>query len=112
LIEVNNQGDVFFEMLKLRCRNLIEPFTTTSKSKPIIIEDLAMAFEQNEITILDQQWHRDELESFTYIYNPNTRNVQYSAPIGMHDDSVMSLALAYHCKKNFSRRGKYTILRA
>jgi phage terminase large subunit-like protein len=112
LVEVNNQGDVFFEMLRNRIKNLIEPFTTTSKTKPIIIEDLAVAFEQGDVTIVDEQWHRDELESFTYIYNSNTRSVQYSAPSGMHDDSVISLALANHCRKHYSKRGQYKVIRA
>jgi phage terminase large subunit-like protein len=112
LVEVNNQGDVFFEMLQGKCRNLIHPFTTTSKSKPIIIEDLAMSFEQKTISIINETWLVDELESFTYIYNVNTRNVQYSAPSGMHDDGVISLALAVHCLKNYKRKGIYHVIRA
>jgi hypothetical protein len=112
LIEVNNQGDIFFEMLSSRLRNLVNPFTTTSKTKPIIIEDLALAFEQSDIKIIEEQWLIDELENFTYIYNPNTRSVQYSAPSGLHDDGVISLALAWHSKKNYSKRGQYKILRA
>ena len=112
LIEVNNQGDVFHEMLRDKCRNLIVPFTTTSKSKPIIIEDLAMAFEQREITLQDVDWLIDELENFTYIYNVNTRAVQYSAPIGLHDDGVMSLALAWHCRKTQQNKGRYQVIRA
>jgi phage terminase large subunit-like protein len=112
LIEINNQGDVFHEMLRDKCRNLIVPFTTTSKSKPIIIEDLAMAFEQREISLQDVDWLVDELENFTYIYNVNTRAVQYSAPIGLHDDGVMSLALAWHCRKTQQNKGRYQVIRA
>jgi phage terminase large subunit-like protein len=112
LIEVNNQGDIFYEMLSSRLRNLVNPFTTTSKTKPVIIEDLALAFEQSDVKVADEQWLIDELENFTYIYNPNTRSVQYSAPQGLHDDGVISLALAWHCKKNYSKRGQYKILRA
>jgi len=111
LIEVNNQGDVFYEMLRDRCRNYIHPFTTTSKSKPILIEDLAVAFEQNDIKIRSDQWLIDELENFTYIYNPSTRSVQYSAPVGLHDDGVISTALAYHSLKHYRVKGKYHIIR-
>ena len=111
LVEVNNQGDVFFEMLRERCRSLIHPFTTTSKSKPVIIEDLAIAFEQRAIKIINETWLVDELESFTYIYNPNTRSVQYSAPSGLHDDGVISLSLAYHSLKNYKKRGVYNVIR-
>ena len=100
-VEVNNQGDVFYEMLQGKCYDLIDSFVTTSKTKPIMIEDLALAFEQNNIKILNEQYLIDELEAFTYIYNERTRGVQYSAPQGMHDDSVMSLALAYQSRKDF-----------
>lgn len=106
-VEVNNQGDVFYEMLKQKVGNLIHPFVTTSKTKPIMIEDLAVLFEQKDISILDLPWLVDELESFTYIYNPNTRNVQYSAPQGIHDDGVISLALAAQAKKHLGKVGQY-----
>lgn len=109
LVEVNNQGDVFFEMLRKKCGNLIEPFTTTSKSKPIMIEDLAVAFEQGEISILKEDYLISELEAFTYIYSTSTRNVKYGAPQGMHDDTVISLALAYQSVQKLKNRGSYSI---
>lgn len=101
-VEVNNQGDVFFEMLRKKCNRLVEPYITTTKTKPIMIEDLAVLFEQKDISILDISWLIDELEAFTYIYNANTRNVQYSAPQGVHDDSVISLSLAIQSRKHLS----------
>ena len=110
-VEVNNQGDVFYEMLKKKVGNLVEPFVTSSKTKPIMIEDLAVSFEQMELTLPNIEYFIDELEAFTYIFNPTTRNVKYGAPEGMHDDSVMSLALYNQARKNLSRRGTYTILK-
>lgn len=111
LVEVNNQGDVFYEMLQVTCKNLVHPFVTTSKTKPIIIEDLAVAFEQQSISIVNDQWLIDELDNFSYIYNPKTRNVSYSAPAGLHDDGVISTALAWHSRKEFTTRGRYMALR-
>ena len=111
LIEVNNQGDVFYEMLQQKCRNLINPFVTTTKTKPIIIEQLSVAIEERAITLLDIDWLIDELDSFTYIYNPKRRAIQYSAPVGMHDDGVMSLALCVDSLKNYKQKGKYHVLR-
>ena len=105
-VEVNNQGDVFFEMLKKKVGNKAFPFVTTSKSKPILIEDLAVLFEQKDISVLDINWLLDELNAFTYIYNPNTRSVQYSAPSGVHDDSVISLSLAVQSQKHLKNKGK------
>lgn len=106
-VEVNNQGDVFFELLQKKCRNLVYPHVTSSKTKPIMIEDLAVAFEDKSVQILNVDWLIDELENFTFTYNNKTRNVQYSAPAGMHDDSVISLALANQSLKERRTRGKY-----
>jgi len=108
-IEVNNQGDVFYEMLNQKCGNKVQPFTTTTKTKPMIIEDLAVDFEQGNLIIPDEDWFIDELEAFTYVYDPRTRKVKYSAPQGVHDDGVMSLAICNHARKNLSKRGVYFI---
>ena len=108
-VEVNNQGDVFYEMLKKKCGNLISPYVTSSKTKPIMIEDLALLFEQRNISILNEQWLVDELEAFTYIYDERTRNVKYSAPQGVHDDGVISLALAIQSCKDLIKIGRYVV---
>ena len=110
-VEVNNQGDVFYEMLKVKCKNLVEPYVTSTKTKPIMIEDLAVQFEQNAIKILKHDWLIDELEAFTYIYDPKSRRVKYSAPNGIHDDGVISLSLSVQAIKTLSQKGRYTILR-
>jgi phage FluMu gp28-like protein len=99
LVEVNNQGDVFYEMLENLVYGKVEPFVTSTKTKPIMIEDLAVAFENKDIKILNEPFLIDELNAFTYIYNDKTRRVQYGAPQGIHDDSVMSLALAVQSVK-------------
>ena len=106
-VEVNNQGDVFFELLKMKCGNLVQPFTTTIKTKPIMIEDLAVAFEQLELNLPNEEYLIDELEAFTYVFDLKTRHVKYSAPEGIHDDSVISLSLYNQARKNLSQRGKY-----
>lgn len=106
-IEVNNQGDVFYELLSRKCRNYIHPYVTTATTKPIMIEDLALAFEQKELSIPDHEWLKDELTSFTFVYDNNTRRVKYGAPSGVHDDGVMSLALYDQARKKLSLRGKY-----
>lgn len=106
-VEVNNQGDVFYEMLKKLVGNLIEPFTTSTKTKPIMIEDLAVSFEQKELIIPNDEDMIDELEAFTYVFDARTRHVKYSAPEGIHDDSVISLALYNQARKHLSKRGIY-----
>ena len=51
-----------------------------------------------------------ELETFTYDYNPKTRSIKYGHPTGLHDDCVISLALANYCKKTKHKKGKYTYM--
>jgi len=110
-VEVNNQGDVFYEMLAKKVKNYVEPFVTTTKTKPILVEDLAVSFEQKELYLPNEDWLLDECESFTYKYNPKTRNVQYSAPEGIHDDGVISLGLYDQARKKLTKKGQYVIMR-
>lgn len=106
-VEVNNQGDVIFELLREKCKNLVYPFTTTSASKPELIENLIILFENKEITIFDIEWLKMEIESFSFNYNVSTRKVSYSAPNGLHDDGVISLALCHHSRKANRKKGIY-----
>lgn len=72
----------------------VQAFKTTNASKANIIESLALAFESGDISIPRNETLIGELLSFegTRMASGMTR---YAAPEGMHDDTVMSLALAY-----------------
>lgn len=72
----------------------IEMVVYTSRVKQQMMEGLSYAIQNREITILEGVM-RDELESFEFEYTRT--GVVYTAPSGMHDDCVNSLALA---KKN------------
>ena len=109
LVEVNSIGDVIYEQLKSRVKK-IEPFVTTNKSKVDIIEQLVYSINNRELSIPSMKLNNhlySELEVFTYEYSPKSRSVKYGAPSGFHDDCVMSLALAYECKKKHSKYGNY-----
>lgn len=102
LIESNGAQDAIFEMIQKRItygKSNVQPFVTTSKSKQTIIEDLIVAFEEKKIGITGHDFQKHELEVFTYEYNMKTRQIKYSAPTGLHDDYVMSRALATNAKK-------------
>ena len=51
-----------------------------------------------------------ELEVFTYDYNPKTRNIKYGHPNGMHDDTVISLAISNYCRKTNKSYGTYVTM--
>ncbi len=112
LIESNGTQDAIYEIIRNKVtynKNSIQPFVTTSKSKPIIIEDLIVGFEEMGVGILGHEWQVAELEAFTYTYNVRTRAIKYEAPSGLHDDYVMSRAIASYARKTLKMSGKYFI---
>lgn len=65
-------------------------FSTTAKTKPLIIDELRASVREDEIEINDKLTIREML---TYIV---TESGSMEAEAGCHDDCVMSLALANH----------------
>jgi phage terminase large subunit-like protein len=74
-------------------------FTTTNATKADAIESLAAAFEQARIAIPNDDKLVMELEAFE-AERMASGGVRYAAPDGMHDDMVMSLALAWSAVSN------------
>ena len=70
-------------------------FQFTNATKANIIEALALAFEQDAIRILDDKLLLGELQAYEQERLPSGL-IRYNAPDGMHDDMVISLALAWH----------------
>jgi hypothetical protein len=71
----------------------VDDYHFTNKSKAELVEKLSISIEQKNVFIPNRQILIDELKSFGYKLT-DSHNVIYSAPQGMHDDAVMSLALA------------------
>jgi hypothetical protein len=114
MVEVNSIGDVIYEQLKNKVKT-IYPFVTSNKSKQEIIEGLILDFNEGNIKIPSRELFQplyDELGYFTYQYNPKTRNVSYGHPSGLHDDTVISLALANYTRKTQSKKGTYNYVAA
>ncbi len=112
LVESNGAQDAIYEQIKDKVnfpKARVKPFVTTSKSKQMIVEDNIVCFENKEIGIIGYDWQVNELEVFTYEYNLKTRTIKYSAPIGLHDDYVMSRSIATHACKTMKKTGQYHI---
>lgn len=107
--EENNIGTVVNEMLKKLYPNVTTVNLDNSLKKDII-ENLIVGFEQEDITIPDNEVLLRELQSFSCTYNPSTQSVKYSAPSGLHDDCVISLAYAYSMVKNNKKTTQVRIL--
>jgi phage FluMu gp28-like protein len=99
-IDATGVGDPIVEDLQRILPN-IKGFKYTSQSKQQLMEGLVMEIQQHSI-FFPEEPYGFELENFEYEYTRT--GVKYSAPSGMHDDAVNSIALANDCKKH-NRKG-------
>jgi hypothetical protein len=92
--EANSIGEPIIEQLQ-RDGLPVQPFQTTNATKAVIIEALALAFERGDISILNDPVLVSELQAYEMDRTPSGM-VRYGAPEGMHDDTVMALALMWY----------------
>jgi hypothetical protein len=92
LAEANSIGEPNIEELQ-RAGLPVQAFTTTTASKPLLIDTLALAFEQRTIVLPATEWLLNELEMYSVDVTASGR-ARYSAPEGGNDDGVIALALA------------------
>lgn len=106
--EQNSLGKPQIELLQ-SLGNEVTPKMTTNTSKAEMVAKLQNAFEQHDITLVDDARQTNELSSYGYDYNPLTGKVIYSAPAGLHDDICISLAYANLARVESSAAGGYSI---
>jgi hypothetical protein len=94
IAEYNSMGGPLVEQLQ-RMNVPVQPFVTTNATKALIIDALALAFERAEIKILDDALTIGELQAYESERLPSGL-IRYGAPEGMHDDTVIALALAWY----------------
>jgi hypothetical protein len=95
LAEENAIGSPNIEALQREKLNVV-PFTTTSSSKPPLIQSLALCFERNEAKWLPDSVAKSELIAYEAKVSSVTGRPSYGAPEGMHDDTVIARALAWN----------------
>ena len=113
MAEVNGLGEPLTELLKdsiaqygLRVTN----WTTTNSSKCDMVAGLQVALEQKQIGLIQDEKQLRELANYECSYNPKSRTTTYSAPLGQHDDAVMSLMISMQCyKKHHITGGRYLL---
>lgn len=93
LVEVNSIGQPQLEELQ-RMDVAVQGFTTTNATKAEIINALQLAFEQEKIRVIDDPVQVSELMAYQSERLPSGL-LRFGAPEGMHDDTVMALALAW-----------------
>lgn len=98
LIDSTGVGDPITEAVQI-VRNNTEGFKFTQQSKQELMLGLIAAVQKNEIGY-PEGVYTSEMEVFEYVFTGT--GVKYSAPSGLHDDAVCSLALA---RKHFVTHG-------
>ena len=109
--ELNSLGTPLTDFLKERSQQLASKFigfNTTNQSKNALVTNLQMAFEKDEIKILNDGKQLRELSYYSAEFNPKTRNISYNAPQGLHDDIVIALMLSHDAYRNGSVAGSYS----
>lgn len=94
MAETNSMGQPNIEALQ-GMDVYVQGFTTTNATKAQIIQALELAFERQELTLLNDDLQTAELMAYESEKLPSGL-VRYGAPEGMHDDTVMALALAWY----------------
>lgn len=91
--ESNSMGEPLIEQLR-RLDLPVRPFQTTNATKAAVIDGLALAFERGDLAILPDPVLIAELQAYEAERLPSGL-IRYGAPAGLHDDCVISLALAW-----------------
>ena len=102
LCEANSMGQPLIDQLRDEGYR-VRGFTTTAVTKTQIIESLSLAFERGDIEIINDPVLVGELQAYEMTRLPSG-NFRYSAPEGMHDDTVMAAAIGYHGINRFVPR--------
>lgn len=93
LMDSTGVGDPLLEQAEDRGLD-VEGFQITAKSKQQLIENLAVGVERKQLTFPHIPVLIHELEMFQYELT-RSGHIRYEAPQGAHDDTVLSLALAW-----------------
>jgi hypothetical protein len=72
-----------------------DAFETTSDSKSQVVQALKVCFEKAKARWLADSVARGEAQAYEARVSPTTGRVTYSAPEGMHDDTVIARCLAW-----------------
>lgn len=92
VLDASGIGDPIADDL-LRDRVAVKPIKLTNESKKQIIEKLVVWVDQEKLHFINLAETIEELTNFTYDVS-STGRIRYNAPVGLHDDIVISHALA------------------
>lgn len=105
IAEQNSIGSQGIEWMQARGLP-VQPFLTTNESKRGIIDALALAIETGGLPICNDPYQTAELQAYQYEILPSGK-FRFNAPSGIHDDTVIALALSYYGYNMTKSRGRY-----
>lgn len=91
--ESNSMGEPNIEMIR-QDGYYVEPFAMSPASKPPLIEGMVLSLERAEYRWLDAPIAKAELEAYERKVSKVTGHTSYSAPAGVHDDTVIARCLS------------------
>lgn len=99
-VETNSIGEVYFDMLKKAVQQSssncpVKGFETTNSTKRKIIENLAVACQNDRVTILDHPLLKLHLSAYEVERTPSGK-ITYNGAENCHDDFCIASALAYN----------------
>ena len=100
-VETNSIGSVFYGLLDKAIKSAGLPvmllrFTTTNESKERLINGFQVAMQNDNVTILDNQTLRIQMDMYEMKVNQNGKRT-YNAASGYHDDCIIAMLLAFNC---------------
>lgn len=93
-LESNSIGMPNLEVLHDEDKLPVEGFDTNKKTKPQLVNQLALALERETFHYLNRPAATAEFEAYESKKSPTTGHISYSAPPGMKDDSVIARGIA------------------
>lgn len=98
VLDTTGLGEPVKDMLEKR-GVFVEDFHFTGITKEAAVSKLRLFLSNKWLKLSDEKVQKEEMEAFEFILrNEKTgeplKNIKYGAPIGYHDDCVISLALA------------------
>ena len=93
IAESNSMGQANIEALQ-QSGAYVTGFNTTNATKSNIIQELEIGFERGQVELLNDETQINELMAYQSEKLPSGL-VRYGSPDGLHDDTVMALAIAY-----------------
>lgn len=111
LIEVNGVGKPIYNEIKKLCtkKNLIREWITSNESKIEILSNLAVAIIKKELTFESSNTKlKNQFDTFTMKHTKYGK-LQLMGSGSTHDDTILSLAFAHHCKETSSGLARYDL---